>query len=141
MSQTACRMEVAAESFHYSSCKSSRTFDRDLLPKNGTDRELETIPTARHSEARVSLKPLAQSRIASQAGCDHLPVRIQIEDPPYAFDDKEERTRIAKMNAHRQCVIILLQGNFDVAVEPVHGNGPTIAAGLHQFNSGGSTGC
>ena len=112
-----------------------RTFYRDLLAENRAGGELEAVPTSGNPQARISLQPTGQVRIALETLHDRCPVGIEIEHGANPFDHKEERMGMGKFDAHEQRVRVRAEGDFEISVEAIDGNSPSVSAGLYYFHA------
>src|ERR1700733_635403 len=98
MSQIAGGREPLPESTYHPAGKRRRTSDRDLLAKNRSNCEFETIPASRHSQPGMGCNPRRQYRVGSQSAHDGLPICVEIKHGADALNDKEQRAGIAKLN-------------------------------------------
>src|SRR5712692_9723574 len=109
MSQVCCCGKWLSERSCEPACQSGGSLDANLLAENGSRRQLECIPAARHSQARVGLNPLSQQGVSSQGSYDDRPICVQVKHCADSLDNDEERARIAKLNAHAERVIPLVE--------------------------------
>ena len=64
---------------------------RDLLAENRPHRQLEPVPGARHAKPGMRASAQSNQRIVRELFRDRHRVGAEVEQPPHAFDDGEER--------------------------------------------------
>jgi hypothetical protein len=130
----ACR-SLPAEHRRDATGEGRRRLDRDLLPKDGTDGDLEAVPCSRRADARVPGPRAAQQRIGAQVLADDGGVRAEIEHRLHALDDRQEQARVGKANLYGERRSLGQMRHLERAYFAVDLDGAPVPAKVDRFDA------